>query len=71
VRNATISLFEGLDETALLREGVANNNRATVRALGYHIAGHELHHINIIKEEYLNEEVSLKANSGQTIAGRD
>jgi uncharacterized damage-inducible protein DinB len=69
VRNATIALFEGLDETALLREGVANNNLATVRALGYHIAGHELHHINIIKEKYLNEEVFLKANSGQTIAG--
>lgn len=53
VRNATITLFEGLDDTALLREGIANNNKATVRALGYHIAGHELHHMNIIKEKYL------------------
>ena len=55
VRRATISLYEGLDETALLREGVANNNKVTVRALGYHIAGHELHHINLIREKYLNE----------------
>lgn len=55
VRNATIALFEGLDEIALLREGIANNNKATVRALGYHIAGHELHHINIIKEKYLDQ----------------
>jgi uncharacterized damage-inducible protein DinB len=54
VRNATIALYEGFDETALLREGMANNNKATVRALGYHIAGHELHHMNIIKEKYLN-----------------
>jgi hypothetical protein len=54
VRNATIALFEGFDEIALLREGIANNNKATVRALGYHIAGHELHHINIIKEKYLD-----------------
>jgi hypothetical protein len=53
VRKATITLYKGLSETALLREGVANNTKATVRALGYHIAGHELHHINIIKEKYL------------------
>jgi len=54
VRQATITLYEGFDELALLREGIANNNKATVRALSYHIAGHELHHINIIKEKYLN-----------------
>jgi len=53
VRSATIALYEGLDEIALLREGIANNNKATVRALGYHIAGHELHHLNIIREKYM------------------
>jgi uncharacterized damage-inducible protein DinB len=53
VRNATIAFYEGLDDVALLRSGIANNNKATVRALGYHIAGHELHHLNIIKEKYL------------------
>ena len=53
VRNATITLYKGLDKTALLREGTANDKRVTVRALGYHIAGHELHHINVIKEKYL------------------
>lgn len=53
VRKATITLFNGLSDQALLRKGTANNNQATVRALGYHIAGHELHHINIIKNKYL------------------
>jgi uncharacterized damage-inducible protein DinB len=53
VRKATIALYEGLDDAALLRSGIANKNRVTVRALGYHIAGHELHHMNIIKERYL------------------
>ncbi|HSP07494.1 MAG TPA: DinB family protein [Acidobacteriota bacterium] len=53
VRNATIALFESLDEEALGRSGVANGNRVTVRALAYHLAGHELHHINILKERYL------------------
>lgn len=53
VRDSTIALFEGLEAAAFTRSGVANNNRATVRALAYHIAGHELHHINILKERYL------------------
>jgi len=53
VRNSTITLFNGLPENSFLRVGTANNNKATVRALAYHIAGHELHHINIIKEKYL------------------
>jgi uncharacterized damage-inducible protein DinB len=53
VRDATIALFNGLPEDAFLRVGTANNNKATVRALAYHIAGHELHHVNIIKEKYL------------------
>ena len=53
VRRATISLFEGFDSEALLRAGVADGKVMSVRAAAYHIAGHELHHINIIKERYL------------------
>ena len=55
VREATIALFENLPEDALMRSGLAdgNINRRTVRALAYHLAGHELHHVNIIKERYL------------------
>jgi hypothetical protein len=32
---------------------VANSNAVSVRALLYHLAGHELHHLNIIQEKYL------------------
>jgi len=53
VRQATIALFQGLPEESLLRSGVANGNRTSVRALAYHIAGHEAHHIDIVKERYL------------------
>ena len=53
VRNATITLFNGLPEDALTRSGIANDNKATVRALAYHIAGHEQHHMNLIIEKYL------------------
>lgn len=54
VRHATLAFFDGLDEAALTRTGVANGNRASVRALGWHIAGHELHHLNLLRERYLN-----------------
>ncbi|MBB6108064.1 DinB superfamily protein [Mucilaginibacter lappiensis] len=55
VRRATIALFNGLPDNAFDRmgHGTGTANDATVRALAYHIAGHELHHINIIKEKYL------------------
>ena len=53
VRNATITFFESLDEEALTRKGVGSGNIMSVRAAAYHIAGHELHHINSIKENYL------------------
>jgi len=55
VRRATIALFNGLPDNAFDRmgHGTGTANDATVRALAYHIAGHELHHINLIKEKYL------------------
>jgi hypothetical protein len=55
VRNSTIALFNNLPGEALMRSGclIGNSNRRTVRAMVYHIAGHELHHINIIREKYL------------------
>jgi len=55
VRNSTIALFNGLPEDSLDRmgHGTGTFNNATVRALVYHIAGHEQHHFNLIKERYL------------------
>ena len=57
-REATIALFRGLPEAALLRSGVADGKRSTVRALGYHIAGHEAHHVRILQQRYLGREHS-------------
>ena len=53
VRRATIALFSGLDGEALARQGTANNNVISVRALAWIIAGHERHHIAILRERYL------------------
>ena len=53
VRSSTIAMFNSFDEEALKRSGIANGNRMSVRGTLYHLAGHELHHLNIIKERYL------------------
>lgn len=53
VRLATLSLFESLDENALSTVGVVNGYEVSVSAAIYHIAGHELHHVNIIRQRYL------------------
>jgi uncharacterized damage-inducible protein DinB len=56
VRNSTIAMFNGFPEEAFMRSGssTGNINSRTVRALAYHLAGHELRHIKIIKERYLH-----------------
>ena len=55
VRRSTIALFNGLPGESLTRMGKRTGtfNNATVRALAYHIAGHEQHHLNLIKDLYL------------------
>jgi hypothetical protein len=52
VRSATSALFHSLGEEAWVRRGVANKNEVSVRALAFIIAGHELHHREILKERY-------------------
>lgn len=55
VRRSTIALFKSMDGAALMRTGVADGKRVSVRALAYHIAGHELRHRNILRERYLKQ----------------
>ncbi len=49
VRRATIALFENLPEAAWTRQGVANDNPASVRALARVIVGHARHHLVIVR----------------------
>lgn len=53
VKLASIHLFKSFSEKMLLQIGQANNAPASVRALGFIITGHEIHHISVIKERYL------------------
>jgi hypothetical protein len=52
VRQATLALLRGLDEEACLRKGVANDATVSVRAIAHIIAGHELHHLAVLRERY-------------------
>lgn len=53
VRAASISLFESMTHEISLRTGMASGKEVSVRALGYIICGHELHHLRILQERYL------------------
>ena len=53
VRRSTILFFKALTPEEANRSGTASNANITVRALGYIIAGHELHHMWILRERYL------------------
>jgi uncharacterized damage-inducible protein DinB len=53
MRESNIALFSSFDEVALSREGMANNAPTNVKALIFITAGHEIHHMNVLKERYL------------------
>jgi hypothetical protein len=53
LRKANLYLFKSLNETELARMGTANNKQISVLAMVYVIAGHVIHHTQVIKERYL------------------
>lgn len=53
VRRASVLLFRGLEPAAWERQGTASGGPLSVRALAFIIAGHELHHVNVVRTKYL------------------
>jgi len=53
VRRSTRSLLAHLREDALLRQGEFNGHPLSARAAAYIIAGHNRHHLNVIRDKYL------------------
>ena len=53
VRAATIAMLSGFPADAWRRVGSANGSEISVRALAAVIAGHERHHVAVIRERYL------------------
>lgn len=55
VREANILMFKSFNDEILSRKGIANKHTVSVKGLIFMIAGHELHHLNVIKTKYLPE----------------
>jgi len=53
VRDATLTLVKGLTPDALARRGTASGHPISARALVFIIAGHERHHLGVIRDRYL------------------
>lgn len=52
VRKNSVALFKTFDAAQTSKVGEANHNEMSVRALIYMIAGHELHHLQVLEERY-------------------
>jgi len=63
VRAATLSLLESLRPEAWLRRGTANENEVTVRALAFIMAGHEHHHLEVIRTKYFQPAITDPAGT--------
>lgn len=51
-RAASLTFFGGLTDAQLARRGVANGSEIVVRAFPWILAGHELHHLDVLRERY-------------------
>lgn len=52
VRKATIALYKSFDNDDFKKSGINWKHRISVEAMGFNIIGHQIHHINFIKEHY-------------------
>jgi uncharacterized damage-inducible protein DinB len=52
-RESNLYLIRSLSDEQLNKKGIASGYLVSVRALVYIMAGHELHHLKIVKEIYL------------------
>ncbi|SFL42904.1 DinB superfamily protein [Paenibacillus sp. 1_12] len=53
VRRSTLNLLRGLSDEAWSRRGIVSGSESSARAWAYILAGHELHHMSVIKDKYL------------------
>jgi uncharacterized damage-inducible protein DinB len=55
VRKSSVIFFENLNQEQLCETGIANRNEISVETIGKLIVGHNIHHLNIIRERYLSK----------------
>jgi hypothetical protein len=53
VRSASLATLRGFDQSVWLNRGIASGREFTVRSIPYILAGHELHHMQVLRQKYL------------------
>ncbi len=53
VRESSMYLLSSMTEEQSMQKGIASGHPVSIRALAYMMAGHEMHHLKILKEKYL------------------
>lgn len=53
VRSSSIALFGSFDEAMMRRSGHCFDLQISVTAIGFVLVGHQIHHLNVIRERYL------------------
>jgi len=53
VRKASLAFYKSVDEKGAEKSGVVSGNAMSVRATAYIIAGHLIHHKEVLQEKYL------------------
>lgn len=54
LRLSNLLLFKSFSDNELAGRGIASDNEVTVLAILFIIAGHDRHHIKVLKEKYLS-----------------
>ena len=57
VQKSSMQLFASFDDEQLNESGKANGNSIYVNGIGFIIVGHTMHHLNILKERYLQKKI--------------
>ena len=52
VRQSNIILFHNFDDQMLIRSTLCNNIDSTPLSIGFVLIGHQIHHLNVLKEKY-------------------
>lgn len=52
-RASSLAMLRGLPDEAWKRMGTASGNPVSARAVAYTLLGHERHHLNVLRERYL------------------
>lgn len=53
VRQSSIHLFQSFSKIMLLRTGICYNKKVSVASLAFIIAGHPIHHMQVIRDRYV------------------